>query len=90
MKKIIYLTAIIVFSVILYSCNTDVTPPEDPNNPSDPMAVVDLLHPNTSWESVYDSMMYVSTLIGTEAFVKAGISDFTVDNNKNNLYVKGE
>ena len=87
MKKIIYLTAIIVFSVILYSCNTDVTPPEDPNNTSDPMAVVDLLHPNTSWESVYDSMMYVSTLIGTEAFVKAGISDFTVDNNKNNLYL---
>lgn len=74
----------IVSTVFILSCETETNTPEDPNNPADPFAVVNLLHDKTEWESVYDSMMNVGSLSGRENTSTAGISDFTVDE-KNQL-----
>lgn len=84
MKTTKFLSIIIAATVFLnISCKTE-NPPDDPNNPSDPMAVVNLLHDKAQWESVYDSMMLVLALVGRENSSKAGFSDFTVDT-KNQL-----
>lgn len=76
----IILTGLFVFS----SCETDVTPPDDVDNTTDPLAVINLLHDGAAWETVYDSMMLVPSLVGRENSSTAGISDFTVDS-KNRL-----
>jgi hypothetical protein len=78
----IILTGLFVFS----SCETDVTPPDDVDNTTDPLAVINLLHDGAAWETVYDSMMLVPSLVGRENSSTAGISDFTVDT-KNRLNI---
>jgi hypothetical protein len=78
----IILTGLFIFS----SCETDVTPPDDVDNTTDPLAVINLLHDGAAWETVYDSMMLVPSLVGRENSSTAGISDFTVDT-KNRLNI---